>query len=97
MLKQGPCAELAEHLPSVTRRQPLQPLEPPSTPTCDPEKLRLIEDAEDWQPRTGTSQQSRSFRKLAQLVGTDGRKFLQGRALLGCPEVSSFAGTTAAG
>ncbi|XP_037252867.1 PDZ and LIM domain protein 7 [Falco rusticolus] len=52
-------------------KQPPQPLEPPSTPTCDPEKLRLIEDAEDWQPRTGTSQQSRSFRKLAQLVGTD--------------------------
>ncbi|XP_074694951.1 PDZ and LIM domain protein 7 isoform X1 [Strix aluco] len=52
-------------------KQPLQPLESPSTPTCDPVKLRLIEDAEDWQPRTGTSQ-SRSFRKLAQLMGTDG-------------------------
>ncbi|XP_068265090.1 PDZ and LIM domain protein 7 isoform X4 [Nyctibius grandis] len=53
------------------QRQPLQPLEPPSTPSCDPGKLRLIEDAEDWQPRTGTSQ-SRSFLKLARLVGTDG-------------------------
>ncbi|XP_054697785.1 PDZ and LIM domain protein 7 isoform X1 [Grus americana] len=51
--------------------QPPQLLEPPSTPTCDPGKLRLIEDAEDWQPRTGTSQ-SRSFRKLARLTGTDG-------------------------
>ncbi|KAM6249656.1 PDZ and LIM domain protein 7 isoform 1-T1 [Spheniscus humboldti] len=51
--------------------QPLQLLEPPSTPVCDPGKLRLIQDAEDWQPRTGTSQ-SRSFRKLAQLMGTDG-------------------------
>ncbi|XP_035745182.1 PDZ and LIM domain protein 7 isoform X1 [Egretta garzetta] len=51
--------------------QPLQPLEPPSTPMYDPVKLRLIEDAEDWQPRTGTSQ-SRSFRKLARLTGTDG-------------------------
>ncbi|XP_074958252.1 LOW QUALITY PROTEIN: PDZ and LIM domain protein 7 [Phalacrocorax aristotelis] len=51
-------------------KQPLQPLEPPSTPVCDPVKLQLIEDAEDWQPRTGTSQ-SRSFRKLAQLMGTD--------------------------
>ncbi|XP_068265089.1 PDZ and LIM domain protein 7 isoform X3 [Nyctibius grandis] len=52
-------------------KQPPQPLEPPSTPVCDPVKLRLIEDAEDWQPRTGTSQ-SRSFLKLARLVGTDG-------------------------
>ncbi|NP_001376208.2 PDZ and LIM domain protein 7 isoform 2 [Gallus gallus] len=52
-------------------RQPPQPLEPPTTPACDPGKLRLFEDAEDWQPRTGTSQ-SRSFRKLARLTGTDG-------------------------
>ncbi|XP_030314685.1 PDZ and LIM domain protein 7 isoform X5 [Calypte anna] len=51
--------------------QPPQVVEPPSTPVCDPVKLRLIEDAEDWQPRTGTSQ-SRSFRKLARLTGTDG-------------------------
>ncbi|KAM6299921.1 PDZ and LIM domain protein 7 isoform 1-T1 [Aegotheles albertisi] len=56
---------------SVAHRQRLQLLEPPSTPVYDPMKLRLIEDAEDWQPRTGTSQ-SRSFRKLAQLTGTDG-------------------------
>ncbi|XP_065500464.1 PDZ and LIM domain protein 7 [Caloenas nicobarica] len=61
----------AEHLPSVPRRQPSQPPEPPSTPVCDPGKLRLMEDAVDWQPRTGTSQ-SRSFRKLARLTGTDG-------------------------
>ncbi|XP_068554439.1 PDZ and LIM domain protein 7 isoform X19 [Anas acuta] len=56
---------------TVEQRQPLQPMEPPKTPTCDPGKLRLIEDAVDWQPHTGTSQ-SRSFRKLAQLTGTDG-------------------------
>uniref|UniRef100_A0A8C8A7M6 PDZ and LIM domain protein 7 n=1 Tax=Otus sunia TaxID=257818 RepID=A0A8C8A7M6_9STRI len=55
--------------------QPSQPLEPPSTPVCDPGKLRMIEDAEDWQPRTGTSQ-SRSFRKLARLTGTDGMEDL---------------------
>ncbi|XP_048816337.1 PDZ and LIM domain protein 7 isoform X48 [Tympanuchus pallidicinctus] len=48
-----------------------QSMHPPGTPTCDPGKLRLMEDAEDWQPRTGTSQ-SRSFRKLARLTGTDG-------------------------
>ncbi|XP_015497611.1 PDZ and LIM domain protein 7 isoform X2 [Parus major] len=71
-----PCAAVlgracAEFLPSVTHRQPQQPLEPPSTPGCDPGKLRMLEDAEGWQPRTGTSQ-SRSFRRLAQLTGTDG-------------------------
>ncbi|XP_035745186.1 PDZ and LIM domain protein 7-like isoform X2 [Egretta garzetta] len=64
---QGICMVPAERLPSVTRRQPL---DPPSTPMCDPVKLRLIEDAEDWQPRAGTSQ-SRSFCKLARLMGTD--------------------------
>ena len=80
---------------TITRRQPLQPLESPSTPTCDPVKLRLIEDAEDWQPRTGTSQ-SRSFRKLARLTGTDGSKFLQGLALLGCLGVPDFAGVASA-
>ncbi|XP_051486999.1 PDZ and LIM domain protein 7 isoform X3 [Apus apus] len=52
-------------------KQPPQALETPSTPVYDPVKLRLIEDAEDWQPRTGTSQ-SRSFRKLARMTGTDG-------------------------
>ncbi|XP_033373567.1 PDZ and LIM domain protein 7 isoform X5 [Parus major] len=55
---------------TVEQRQSPQPLEPPSTPGCNPGKLRLIEDAEDWQPRTGTSQ-SRTFRRLAQLTGTD--------------------------
>ncbi|XP_040429795.1 PDZ and LIM domain protein 7 isoform X27 [Cygnus olor] len=53
------------------QRQPMEPEEPPETPACDPGKLRLFEDAVDWQPRTGTSQ-SRSFRKLARLTGTDG-------------------------
>ncbi|XP_051907729.1 PDZ and LIM domain protein 5b [Hippocampus zosterae] len=33
-------------------------------------KKRLIEDTEDWHPRAGTSQ-SRSFRILAQLTGTE--------------------------
>ncbi|XP_071426076.1 PDZ and LIM domain protein 7 isoform X4 [Pithys albifrons albifrons] len=56
---------------TVEQRQPPQLLEPPRSPGCDPGKLRMLEDAEDWQPRTGTSQ-SRSFRKLAQLTGTDG-------------------------
>ncbi|XP_068554451.1 PDZ and LIM domain protein 7 isoform X31 [Anas acuta] len=56
---------------TVEQRQPVEPEEPPETPACDPGKLRLFEDAVDWQPRTGTSQ-SRSFRKLARLTGTDG-------------------------
>lgn len=36
----------------------------------DASKKRLIEDTEDWRPRTGTSQ-SRSFRILAQMTGTE--------------------------
>ncbi|KAB0341159.1 hypothetical protein FD754_018085 [Muntiacus muntjak] len=40
----------------------------------DASKKRLIEDTEDWRPRTGTTQ-SRSFRILAQITGTEHRKF----------------------
>ncbi|KAF3849097.1 hypothetical protein F7725_015594 [Dissostichus mawsoni] len=36
----------------------------------DASRKRLMEDTEDWHPRTGTSQ-SRSFRILAQLTGTE--------------------------
>nr|XP_046180987.1 PDZ and LIM domain protein 7-like [Oncorhynchus gorbuscha] len=36
----------------------------------DRSKKRLIEDTQDWQPRTGTTQ-SHSFHMLAQLTGTD--------------------------
>nr|XP_056711486.1 PDZ and LIM domain protein 5 isoform X2 [Euleptes europaea] len=36
-------------------------------------KKRLIEDTEDWHPRTGTTQ-SRSFRILAQVTGTESMK-----------------------
>uniref|UniRef100_V9L5Y7 Enigma LIM domain protein-like protein n=1 Tax=Callorhinchus milii TaxID=7868 RepID=V9L5Y7_CALMI len=36
----------------------------------DASKKRLMEDTQDWQPRTGTTQ-SRSFRILAQLTGTE--------------------------
>ncbi|XP_031711383.1 PDZ and LIM domain protein 5b isoform X2 [Anarrhichthys ocellatus] len=41
-----------------------------ASPLSDASKKRLIEDTEDWHPRTGTSQ-SRSFRMLAQLTGTE--------------------------
>ncbi|TKS84469.1 LIM domain protein 5 Enigma -like protein Enigma-like PDZ and [Collichthys lucidus] len=39
-------------------------------PLSESSKKRLIEDTEDWHPRTGTSQ-SRSFRILAQITGTE--------------------------
>ncbi|XP_053734107.1 PDZ and LIM domain protein 5b isoform X1 [Synchiropus splendidus] len=42
----------------------------PASPLNDASKKRLIEDTEDWHPRGGTSQ-SRSFRILAQLTGTE--------------------------
>uniref|UniRef100_A0A8C0KFS7 PDZ and LIM domain protein 7 n=1 Tax=Canis lupus dingo TaxID=286419 RepID=A0A8C0KFS7_CANLU len=45
-------------------KQPLRPLVP------DASKQRLMEDTEDWRPRPGTSQ-SRSFRILAHLTGTE--------------------------
>ncbi|KAM9841298.1 PDZ and LIM domain protein 5b isoform 2-T2 [Aulostomus maculatus] len=41
-----------------------------ASPLSDASKKRLIEDTEDWHPRTGTCQ-SRSFRILAQLTGTE--------------------------
>ncbi|CAN9504267.1 unnamed protein product [Ophioblennius macclurei] len=40
------------------------------SPLNDASKKRLIEDTEDWHPRAGTGQ-SRSFRILAQLTGTE--------------------------
>uniref|UniRef100_A0A8C8SLI3 PDZ and LIM domain protein 7 n=1 Tax=Pelusios castaneus TaxID=367368 RepID=A0A8C8SLI3_9SAUR len=43
---------------------------PPAGPPNDSSKKRLIEDTEDWRPHTGTTQ-SRSFRILAQLTGTE--------------------------
>ncbi|XP_035523841.1 PDZ and LIM domain protein 5b isoform X2 [Morone saxatilis] len=52
---------------------PKKPVEEPEnhvSPLSDASKKRLIEDTEDWHPRTGTSQ-SRSFRILAQLTGTE--------------------------
>ncbi|KAG3265784.1 PDZ and LIM domain protein 7 isoform X12 [Ictidomys tridecemlineatus] len=45
-------------------KQPLRPLVP------DASKQRLMENTEDWRPRPGTGQ-SRSFRILAHLTGTE--------------------------
>uniref|UniRef100_A0AAQ4P3C9 PDZ and LIM domain 5b n=1 Tax=Gasterosteus aculeatus aculeatus TaxID=481459 RepID=A0AAQ4P3C9_GASAC len=52
-----------------TKKPNAQPVDHAS-PLSDASKKRLIEDTEDWHPRTGTSQ-SRSFRMLAQLTGTE--------------------------
>ncbi|XP_008172490.2 PDZ and LIM domain protein 7 isoform X8 [Chrysemys picta bellii] len=48
----------------------LRLMSPPTGLPNDSSKKRLIEDTEDWQPRTGTTQ-SRSFRILAHLTGTE--------------------------
>uniref|UniRef100_A0A2I2Y997 PDZ and LIM domain 7 n=1 Tax=Gorilla gorilla gorilla TaxID=9595 RepID=A0A2I2Y997_GORGO len=48
----------------LTSQQPLRPLVP------DASKQRLMENTEDWRPRPGTGQ-SRSFRILAHLTGTE--------------------------
>lgn len=42
---------------------------------ADASRKRLTEDTEDWRPRTGTTQ-SRSFKILAQITGTENRKLI---------------------
>ncbi|XP_037608643.1 PDZ and LIM domain protein 5b isoform X3 [Sebastes umbrosus] len=56
--------------PARPRRKPNVEAEDHASSPNDASKKRLIEDTEDWHPRTGTSQ-SRSFRILAQLTGTE--------------------------
>ncbi|NXW77164.1 PDLI5 protein, partial [Hirundo rustica] len=61
------------------------------TPThSDASKKRLIEDTEDWHPRTGTTQ-SRSFRILAQITGTDHSECLAARAVIDSLEAAQPA------
>ncbi|KAM6902686.1 PDZ and LIM domain protein 5-like [Xenentodon cancila] len=57
---------LSEHINGKPGVEP----EHSAPPLSDASKKRLIEDTEDWHPRTGTSQ-SRSFRILAQMTGTE--------------------------
>ncbi|XP_041815817.1 PDZ and LIM domain protein 5b [Chelmon rostratus] len=57
---------LSEHFNGKPEVEP----ENHASPLSDASKKRLIEDTEDWHPRGGTSQ-SRSFRILAQLTGTE--------------------------
>lgn len=47
-----------------------EPQSSTASPLTDASKMRLMEDTEDWHPRTGTSQ-SRSFKILAQMTGTE--------------------------
>uniref|UniRef100_A0A673I8T3 PDZ and LIM domain protein 5-like n=1 Tax=Sinocyclocheilus rhinocerous TaxID=307959 RepID=A0A673I8T3_9TELE len=54
----------------TTRKPVLEPEVNHVSALSDSSKKRLMEDTEDWHPRTGTSQ-SRSFRILAQITGTE--------------------------
>ncbi|KAM9541228.1 PDZ and LIM domain protein 5-like isoform 1-T1 [Salvelinus alpinus] len=55
---------------TAPRRNRVEPELTHASPLSEASKKRLIEDTEDWHPRTGTSQ-SRSFRILAQITGTE--------------------------
>ncbi|CDQ80226.1 unnamed protein product [Oncorhynchus mykiss] len=55
---------------TATRRNRVEPELNHASPLSEASKKRMIEDTEDWHPRTGTSQ-SRSFRILAQITGTE--------------------------
>ncbi|XP_034064438.1 PDZ and LIM domain protein 5b isoform X1 [Gymnodraco acuticeps] len=56
--------------PTKPRRKVNVEPEDHASQLSDASRKRLMEDTEDWHPRTGTSQ-SRSFRILAQLTGTE--------------------------
>uniref|UniRef100_A0A4W5LGN4 PDZ and LIM domain 5b n=1 Tax=Hucho hucho TaxID=62062 RepID=A0A4W5LGN4_9TELE len=55
---------------TAPRRNRVEPELNLASPLSEASKKRMIEDTEDWHPRTGTSQ-SRSFRILAQITGTE--------------------------
>ncbi|XP_067290064.1 PDZ and LIM domain protein 5b isoform X1 [Pseudorasbora parva] len=59
-----------EHINGTARKPVVEPELSQAPPLSDSSKKRLMEDTEDWHPRTGTSQ-SRSFRILAQITGTE--------------------------
>ncbi|XP_067391269.1 PDZ and LIM domain protein 7 isoform X2 [Emydura macquarii macquarii] len=66
--KTQPCADLGRSC--LEDEHSLRLVGPRAGLPHDASKKRLMEDTEDWQPRTGTTQ-SRSFRILAQLTGTE--------------------------
>ncbi|XP_026109424.1 PDZ and LIM domain protein 5-like isoform X4 [Carassius auratus] len=62
---------ITKKTPPRSARQPLpDPEGNHVSAVSDASKKRVIEDTEDWHPRSGTSQ-SRSFRILAQITGTE--------------------------
>uniref|UniRef100_A0A3P9IXI6 PDZ and LIM domain 5b n=1 Tax=Oryzias latipes TaxID=8090 RepID=A0A3P9IXI6_ORYLA len=63
----------SQGLPELVNGKPVVEPENHSSALSDASKKRVIEDTEDWHPRTGTSQ-SRSFRILAQITGTENAK-----------------------
>ncbi|XP_039533182.1 PDZ and LIM domain protein 5-like isoform X2 [Pimephales promelas] len=66
----GPQSILKKTPPRTARKPVSEPELNHVPPPSDSSKKRLMEDTEDWHPRTGTSQ-SRSFRILAQITGTE--------------------------
>lgn len=66
----GPQSILKKTPPRTARKPVLETEVNHVSPLSDASKKRLIEDTEDWHPRTGTTQ-SRSFRILAQITGTE--------------------------
>uniref|UniRef100_A0A8C8GRI1 PDZ domain-containing protein n=1 Tax=Oncorhynchus tshawytscha TaxID=74940 RepID=A0A8C8GRI1_ONCTS len=68
--KEGEEEETKVPLKTGPRRNRVEPELTHASPLSEASKKRLIEDTEDWHPRTGTSQ-SRSFRILAQITGTE--------------------------
>uniref|UniRef100_A0A3P9L8M8 PDZ and LIM domain 5b n=1 Tax=Oryzias latipes TaxID=8090 RepID=A0A3P9L8M8_ORYLA len=60
----------SQGLSELVNGKPVVEPENHSSALSDASKKRVIEDTEDWHPRTGTSQ-SRSFRILAQITGTE--------------------------
>ncbi|XP_048090210.1 PDZ and LIM domain protein 5b isoform X1 [Alosa alosa] len=71
----GPQSILKKNPPRTAKKPVLtaeqrEAVAAPVAPAPDASKKRLMEDTEDWHPRTGTTQ-SRSFRILAQITGTE--------------------------
>uniref|UniRef100_A0A8C1ACH5 PDZ and LIM domain 5b n=1 Tax=Cyprinus carpio carpio TaxID=630221 RepID=A0A8C1ACH5_CYPCA len=64
--------------PRTARKPVLEPEGNHVSAPSDSSKKRLMEDTEDWHPRTGTSQ-SRSFRILAQITGTENEQAQENR------------------
>ncbi|XP_016894566.1 PDZ and LIM domain protein 5b isoform X2 [Cynoglossus semilaevis] len=71
-------------------KKPVVEPENHASPLSDASKKRLIEDTEDWHPRTGTSQ-SRSFRILAQLTGTENEQVSENSGKNDTPEKPTAA------